>query len=312
MEKENQTEVLNFILIGITDSSDLQTPIFLVILLIYLFTLAGNMTILLLVSLDPHLHTPMYFFLGNLSVIDMSSTTVGLHKIFSSFISGDNTISFFACMTQVFMFLSFTSNELFILTAMSYDRYVAICKPLHYTMIMSTPVCIALATVCWCLGFGCITPYLVILSSYTCYRSNIINHFYCDLVPLMKLTCNDTTTMEIIIAMEGLFFASFPFGLTILSYIFIITTILKIRSSTGRQKAFYTCSSHLTVVVLLYLTLFCLYLRPPSMRNMTDTKIFSLINTVAVPVLNPLIYSLKNKDVKSALRRQLRCCRHQI
>ncbi|KAM4641722.1 olfactory receptor 5V1-like [Discoglossus pictus] len=290
MEKENQMEVLNFILIGITDNSDLQTPIFLVMLLIYLFTLGGNMTILLLVSLDPHLHTPMYFFLGNLSVIDMSTTTITLHRIFSSYISGDNTISFFACMTQVFMFLSFTIDELLILTAMSYDRYVAICKPLYYTMIMSYQVCVALTTVCWLLGFVAVTPHLVILSSYTCYRSNIINHFYCDLVPLMKLTCNDTTTMEIIIVMEGLLLGCSPFFLTMCSYIFIITTILKIRFSTGRQKAFHTCSSHLTVIVLLFITLFCLYFRPTSTGNMTFTKIFSLINTVAVPVLNPLIY----------------------
>ncbi|KAM4641701.1 olfactory receptor 8U9-like [Discoglossus pictus] len=312
MEKINQTEVLNFILIGITDNSDLQTPIFLVILLIYLFTLGGNMTILLLVSLDPHLHTPMYFFLGNLSVIDMSTTTISLHKIFSSYISQDNTISFFACMTQAFMFSSFTTDELLILTAMSYDRYVAICKPLHYLLIMSTPVCVALAIVCWMLGFIAVTPYLVILSSYTCYRSNIINHFYCDLVPLMKLTCNDTTTLEILIVIEVLLLGFSQFFLTMCSYIFIITTILKIRSSTGRQKAFYTCSSHLTVVVLLYITLFCLYLRPASMGNMAFTKIFSLINTVAVPVLNPLIYSLKNNEVKSALRQQLRWCGHQI
>ncbi|KAM4641724.1 olfactory receptor 5M11-like [Discoglossus pictus] len=309
MEKENQTKVLIFMLKGFTDISDLQTLIFLVILLIYLLTLGGNMTILLLVSLDPHLHTPMYFFLGNLSVIDMSTTTISLHKIFSSYISGDNTISVFACMTQVFMFLSFTIDELLILTAMSYDRYVAICKPLNYSVIMSNPVCVALAVVCWLLGFLAVTFQLVILSSYTCYRSNIINHFYCDTVPLMKLTCNDTTTLEIIILMEALLLGCAPFSLTMCSYIFIITTILKIRSSTGRQKAFYTCSSHLTVVVLLYITLFCLYLRPPSMGDMTFTKTFSLINTVAVPVLNPLIYSLKNKDVKSALRRQLRCCK---
>ncbi|KAM4641231.1 olfactory receptor 6C1-like [Discoglossus pictus] len=309
MEKENQTEVLNFILKGITDISDLQTLIFHVILLIYLFTLGGNMTILLLVSLDPHLHTPMYFFLGNLSIIDMSSTTVSLHKVFSSYVSRDNTISLFACMTQVFMYISLTANELFILTAMSYDRYVAICKPLHYSMIMSCPVCIASATVCWSLSFVCCTPQLVILSSYTCYRSNVINHFYCDTVPLMNLTCSDTTTLEILIATEALCFGFCPFSLTMCSYIFIITTILKIRSSTGRRKAFYTCSSHLTVVVLLYLTLCCLYLRPPSMGNMIFTKTFSLINTLFVPVLNPLIYSLKNNDVKSALRRQLRYCK---
>ncbi|KAM4641982.1 olfactory receptor 6C1-like [Discoglossus pictus] len=301
--------VLHFILKGITDISDLQTPIFLVVLLIYFFTLGGNMTILLLVSLDPHLHTPMYFFLGNLSVIDMSSTTVSLHKVFSSFISRDNTISFFACMTQVFMFLSLTSDELFILTAMSYDRFVAICKPLHYSVIMSYPVCITLATVCWSLSFISIAPYLVVLSSYTCYTSNIINHFCCDIVPLMRLTCNDTTTLEMLIIMEALFIASSPFFLTISSYIFIIITILKIRSSTGRQKAFYTCSSHLTVVVLVYLTLFCLYLRPTSLGNLKFAKTFSLINTVAGPMLNPLIYSLKNQEVKSALNRQLKYCK---
>ncbi|KAM4641716.1 olfactory receptor 6C1-like [Discoglossus pictus] len=211
MEKENQMEVLNFILIGITDNSDLQTPTFLVILLIFLLTLGGNMTILLLVSLDPHLHTPMYFFLGNLSVIDMSSTTVNLHKIFSSFISRDNTISFFAFMTHVFMFSLLTGSEFLILMAMSYDRYVAICKPLHYTMIKSNSICVALAIVCWLLGFVAVTPYLVVLSSYTCYRPNIINHFYSDLVPLMKLTCNDAITLEIVIAMEGLFLPPFHF-----------------------------------------------------------------------------------------------------
>ncbi|KAM4641720.1 olfactory receptor 6C3-like [Discoglossus pictus] len=308
MEEENHTMVTYFILKGISDHPNLQTLIFLVILLIYLLTLGGNMTILLLVSQDPHLHTPMYFFLGNLSVIDMSSTTISLHKIFSSYISRDNTISFFACMTQIFMFLSLTIDELFILTAMSYDRYVAICKPLYYSIIMSTPVFVALAIVCWLLGFVVVTSYLVVLSSYTCYRSNIINHFYCDIVPLMKLTCNDTTTLEIVIVMEALPFGLIPFCLTLCSYIFIISTIMKIHSSTGRQKAFHTCSSHLTVVVLLYVTLTCLYLRPTSMGDMTFTKIFSLTNTVAVPVLNPLIYSLKNKDVKSALRRQLRCC----
>ncbi|KAM4641285.1 olfactory receptor 5V1-like [Discoglossus pictus] len=305
MGEMNQTTVTYFIIKGISDISKLQFPIFILVLLIYLTILGGNLTIFLLVCLDHQLHTPMYFFLGNLSLLDMSTTTVTLHKALTSFISGDNTMSYLACLVQVYVSTSLTTNEFLILTAMSYDRYVAICNPLQYPMVMSHRVCNILASVCWVLGFVELSPYLVLLLDISCYRSNIINHFFCDLVPVMNLACSDISGLQTLIFTEGIFITSLtPFLLTFISYVFIITTILKIRSSTGRRKAFYTCSSHLTVVILLYMTLYCQYLRPPSVYTLGSSKLFSLINTAAVPILNPFIYSLKNKDVKSALRRR--------
>ncbi|KAM4641880.1 olfactory receptor 13C9-like [Discoglossus pictus] len=307
MDDKNLTLLSYFVIQGISSIPGLQTPIFLLVLLIYLIILGGNTTILLLICLDPHLHTPMYFFLGNLSLLDISSTTVTLHSTIVTFITGDNTVSFLGCMSQMFIFTCLTENELYLLTAMSYDRYVAICNPLHYPMIMRYRVCVLLVVVCFLVSLVHFTPYSVLLAEYSCYVSNIINHFFCDLVPLMKLSCSDTSVLEILILTEGMLISFLtPSSLTFISYVFIIGTILKIRSSTGRSKAFYTCSSHLTVVLLLYMTLLCQYVRPISTDSLESNKLFSLFNTAIVPMLNPLIYSLKNKDVKSALRRQLK------
>ncbi|XP_063289472.1 olfactory receptor 6C1-like [Pelobates fuscus] len=307
MEMTNQTKVTFFIIKGISDVPALQAPIFLLVLLIYLLSLGGNMAILLLVCLDHHLHTPMYFFLCNLSIMDMSSITVTVHKIFAIFISGQRTVSFLNCMVQFYIFSCLACSELLILTAMSYDRYVAICKPLHYPMVMNQVVCVLLAISCWVLGFLEVVPYVALLSKFSCYKSNIINHFFCDLVPLMNLSCSDTSVLQILTLVEGLLLLSLsPFLLTFVSYIYIINTILRIRSSTGRRKAFYTCSSHLTVVILLYVTLVFQYLRPTSAETLDANKLFSLFNTAAVPLLNPLIYSLKNKEVISASRRMIK------
>ncbi|KAM4641976.1 olfactory receptor 8A1-like [Discoglossus pictus] len=308
METTNHTTVNYFILTGITNVPGLQIPIFLMVLLLYLITIAGNMTILLLVCLDAHLHTPMYFFLGNLSIMDMSSITVTLHRILSNFISGDNTISFFGCMAQFFFFSTFTNDELFLLTTMSYDRYEAICNPLRYQVVMNQKVCGLLATFCYVLGFIKMIPYVFLISSYSCYKSNIVHHFFCDYVPLMKLYCSDTSILDLYIVIEGSSVSiATPFILTVLPYVFIIKSIFKIRTNTGRRKAFYTCSSHLTVVFLLYIILVFQYLRPTSIEGLESSKFFSLFNTVAVPLLNPLIYSLKNKAVKTAFRRNLLC-----
>ncbi|XP_063288425.1 olfactory receptor 6C74-like [Pelobates fuscus] len=307
----NSTMVTYFIINGISDHAELQVLIFLLVLLIYLITLGGNMTILLLVCLDRHLHTPMYFFLGNLSILDMSSTTVTLHKILANFISGNKTISFNACMTQVYIFASLTGQELLILTAMGYDRYVAICNPLRYHMVMNHTTCALLATACWMFGFLQVIPPVVILSRFSCYTSNEINHFFCDMVPLMRLSCSDTSLLQLLNLTEGLILSTMtPFCLTFTSYVFIILTITKIPSIAGRRKAFYTCSSHLTVVIFLYIILACQYVTPPSTSSVEVNKLFSLFNTAAIPLLNPLIYSLKNKDVKSALRRRLRWFKH--
>ncbi|KAM4641861.1 olfactory receptor 8A1-like [Discoglossus pictus] len=237
METTNDTTVTYFILKGISGDPRLQVPIFLLVLVIYLITLSGNMTILLLVCWDRQLHTPMYFFLGNLSIMDMSSITITLHKVLSGFTSGDNTISFLGCMTQYYIFSSVTCDELLLLTAMSYDRYVAICNPLLYYAVMNHRVCGLLATICYVIGFIEVFPYLLI------------------------------------------------------------------SMIAGRYKAFYTCSSHITVVLLLYVMLICQYLNPSSMDSLESNKLFSLFNTAAVPLLNPLIYSLKNEAVKTAFSR---------
>ncbi|XP_077137692.1 olfactory receptor 6C1-like [Ranitomeya variabilis] len=303
----NQTSFTYFIILGISQVPELQALVFLLVLILYLITVTGNMTLLLLVCLETHLHTPMYFFLGNLSFLDVFCLTITLHKILLSYMSGDKTVSFTNCMSQMYIFSSLTCNELLILTAMSYDRYVAICNPLHYHMIMNRKICVLSSTVCWALGFVEVIPHMLAISRFSCYKSNVINHYFCDILPIMKLSCSDTTLLRLIIFIEGLFLVSFtPFLLTFISYVFIIVTILRIRSSSGRRKAFYTCSSHLTVVIILYVSLVCQYLRPSSTDTLDSNKLFSLFNTAAVPVLNPFIYSLKNKDVKSAARKQLK------
>ncbi|XP_068103946.1 olfactory receptor 5V1-like [Hyperolius riggenbachi] len=307
MEQVSNTTVTYFIIKGISDVPELQTPIFILVLNLYLIALGGNMTILLLVCLDHHLHTPMYFFLANLSVLDMFSTTVTLHDILISFVTQDSSVSYGACISEMYFFGFLICDELLFLTAMSYDRYMAICNPLRYHLVMNHKKCILMAAACWLLGVLEVIPYIILLLGFSCYKSNIINHFFCDLVPLMLLSCSDTTVLEILSLTEGFILITFtPFVLTFLSYVFIISSILKIHSSTGRRKSFYTCSSHLTVVILLYSTLFFQYLRPTSQDTTKSNKFFSLFNTAAIPILNPLIYSLKNKDVKEAMLQKFR------
>ncbi|KAM3912216.1 olfactory receptor 5B12-like [Leptodactylus fuscus] len=305
--KQNQTIITYFILKGISDVPELQAPIFVLVLLIYLIVLVGNLSLLLLVCLDSHLHTPMYFFLSNLSIVDMTSTTVTLHKILLTFLTGDNTVVYLACMVQFYMFASLSTQGLFIVTAMSYDRYVAICRPLSYTIIMNYKVCLLLSSFCWMFGFIQVIPFILLVSQISCISTNVIDHFCCDLLPFMEIACSDITILQRLSNIQGLIvYTVIPFLFTLTSYIFIITTILRIRSSMGRQKAFYTCSSHLTVITLLYTTLIFQYSIPSN--NLGSKKWYSLFNTAIVPMLNPLIYSLKNKDIKSAFRRRIGKC----
>nr|DBA20721.1 TPA: hypothetical protein GDO54_017471 [Pyxicephalus adspersus] len=295
-----------FVIIGVSGFPALQLPIFLIVFIMYLLTLGGNMIIFLLVCFDRNLHTPMYFFLANLSILDICCSTVSLHKVIIAFISANNTTSLTDCLVQIFIFLCLTCDELLILTAMSYDRYVAICVPLHYHQIMNHKVSGLLAVMCWVSGVLESIPTFMELLKLKCFISNKINHFFCDIIPLMKLSCSNTSVLQLYILIVGGFACGFiPFALTFISYVFIIFTILKIKSSAGRRKAFYTCSSHLTVVTLLYTSLVFQYLRPNSSIDLSFTKFSSLFNTAAIPVLNPLIYSLKNKDVKTALRRRI-------
>ncbi|KAM3912271.1 olfactory receptor 2K2-like [Leptodactylus fuscus] len=305
MSAGNFTPVTSFTIKGFSDWDNLQLPIFLMILLMYIAVLAENSTISLLIVLDYRLHNPMYFFLLNLSCLDILYTTVTLHKILAIFTSGVTTISYNDCMTQMYFYISGVCNEFLILTAMSHDRYVAICNPLHYPVMMSKRVCALLAGICWTLSFIEAIPQTYIVSRNFCFKSSDINHFLCDLLALMKLFCDDSNVLKSVILIESIFVGIIPFFLTLTSYIFIIKTILKIQSNTGKLKAFYTCSSHLTVVVVLYLTIFGLYTKPSSMVSLHSDKLLSLLYIVVTPILNPLIYSFKNQDVRLAWKYSL-------
>ncbi|XP_075692805.1 olfactory receptor 5B12-like [Rhinoderma darwinii] len=306
MNPINIVNVTYFIIVGVSDVPELQLPIFLLALLIYLITLGGNMIILLLVCQDCRLHTPMYFFLANLSILDMSSSTITLYMSFTGFMSGSKIVLYGGCILQMYIWASLIGLELLILSAMSYDRYVAICKPLKYNMIMNYKVCGILALVCWVSAFLQSLPHTIIIIKFSCYESIKINHFFCDILPLKYITCSDTSLLDYLILSSVLFHLFFSFPLTFTPYIFIIATIMRIPSTIGRRKAFHSCSSHLTVVILLYMVLLCQYLKPGKKNNLDSNKLFSLFNTAAVPMLNPLIYSLKNRDVKRALRRELK------
>ncbi|XP_063288421.1 olfactory receptor 5V1-like [Pelobates fuscus] len=310
LDLKNASGLTHFIFAGISEYQEMQAIVFMLVLIIYLLTIGGNVTIFFLIFMDPLLHTPMYFFLCNLSCLDLMYTTVTLHRILFTFLSGNSSIMFSECFIQLYFFMSLVGIELLLLTAMSYDRYVAICNPLRYTALMNHRVCIALVATCWILGFLDTIPFTYIVYGFTCYVSNTINHFFCDLLALMKLSCSDTSVLEHAILTEAAFSGLTPFLLTSISYVCIIKTILSIQTATGRRKAFYTCSSHLTVVILFYVTLSCLYLRPTSMFSLDSDKLLSLVYTAVVPMLNPLIYSLKNKDVKRALTSVLK--RYQV
>ncbi|XP_029437200.1 olfactory receptor 1019-like [Rhinatrema bivittatum] len=302
MEAENLTTVTEFIILGFPEYPDLQIPLFLLFLLIYLIILMGNLTIIALTCLDPRLHTPMYFFLCNLSFLDISYTSVTLPKLLDIFLRKRQRISAFGCFTQVYFFIFSVCEEFLLLTVMGYDRYVAVCHPLRYTVIMNQEVCGLISTGALIFGFMDPVAHTVLLSHISYCGSNEINHFFCDPSALLKLSCSSTSTVENMSYVLGAFLALPCFILTLTSYACIISAILRIRSTEGRRNAFSTCSSHLTVVILFYGTIMYLYLRPTSMQSLTQNKLFALLYNVLIPMFNPIIYSLKNREVKEALR----------
>nr|XP_033780468.1 olfactory receptor 5V1-like [Geotrypetes seraphini] len=305
MEDENITTMTEFIILGFPEFPELQIPLFLLFLLIYLIILMGNFTIITLTCLDLRLHTPMYFFLCNLSFIDISSTSLTLPILMVIFLRKSQRISSVGCFAQMYLFLTFTMAEFSLLTVMAYDRYVAICHPLRYTIIINEKVSVLMALGCWTVS--CLVPvgHTVLISSVFFCGSHEINHFFCDLLPLLILSCTSTHVIEDINLIAGIIIAMPCFMTILTSYVFIISAILRIRSTEGRRKAFNTCSSHLTVVILYYGTITCLYMRPASMQSLGQNKLFALLYNVLIPILNPLIYSLKNKEIKRALRKVL-------
>uniref|UniRef100_A0A8C8VK64 Olfactory receptor n=1 Tax=Pelusios castaneus TaxID=367368 RepID=A0A8C8VK64_9SAUR len=306
----NQTAITEFILLGFGDLPDVHIFLFMLFLVIYFTTVAGNSLVMALIVADHQLHTPMYFFLGNLSCLEICYSTTILPKILVSLLTGDRTISVSGCITQLYFFGSLIGTECCLLAVMSYDRYLAICKPLHYSATMNTRLCFQLlASGSWTGGFLASSITTVLISQFTFCGSNVMDHFFCDFIPLVKLSCNDPQQMEMLAFTLCLIFSLVPFLLTMISYICIITTILRIPSTTGKQKAFSTCFSHLTVVSIFYGTVMLVYMFPTTSLLRDVKKVFSVFYTILTPLVNPLVYSLRNKEVKEALRKAYRKCR---
>uniref|UniRef100_A0A7N5JNR1 Olfactory receptor n=2 Tax=Ailuropoda melanoleuca TaxID=9646 RepID=A0A7N5JNR1_AILME len=298
----NRTSVIEFILLGLTDDADLQALLFLFLLLTYVLSILGNVTIIILTLLDYRLQTPMYFFLRNFSFLEISFTSVFVPKMLVNIGTGDKTISFAGCFTQYFFAILLGATEFYLLAAMSYDRYAAICKPLHYTTLMSKRLCIQLVLCSWFSGFlVVVVPHTMALQLPFC-ASNVINHYCCDYTVLLHLSCADTRFIETMEFISVGITLIFTLVLVILSYMYIIRTILRIPSVQQRKKAFSTCFSHMIVVSLSYGSCIFMYINPSVKDAETFNKGVAVLNTSVAPLLNPFIYTLRNKQVKIAFK----------
>ncbi|XP_077789370.1 olfactory receptor 5AR1-like isoform X1 [Podarcis muralis] len=309
MSEGNFTAMTEFVLLGFTDNQNLQVLLFAVFLLIYLVILVGNISMITLITIDSRLHTPMYFFLSNLSILDIGYSTVIAPRTLMTFVAESKTISFTGCALQFFFFCIAVSCECCLLGAMAYDRFIAICNPLLYTALMSKKLCYLLVASSRVLQYltGCVNAAVqtsFIFSLSFC-RSNIINHFFCDVVPILRLSCSDTRVIDMIHFSFSTAIVSVTILAILVSYTYILVAILRINSAEGRRKAFSTCASHLTAVTIFYGTVAFMYLRPSSKYSVEQDKIISVFYTLAIPMLNPLIYSLRNKEVKEAFKRMV-------
>ncbi|XP_053901542.1 olfactory receptor 6N1-like [Malaclemys terrapin pileata] len=293
-EGRNQTPVTEFILLGFGNQPGLQILLFLLFLVIYVMTMAWNLLIVVLVVTDQHLHTPMYFFLGNLSCLETCYTSTILPRLLASLLSGDRTISVEGCITQLSVFVFLVTTECYLLAVMSYDRYLAICKPLHYGAFMNGRLCFQLAAGSWINGFLACTILVCLMSELIFCGPNEMDHF-CDLTPMLKLSCSDTSQITPVSYTFSFLNLVLPFLSTLTSYVCVISTIPRIPSTSGRQKAFSTCSSHLIVVTIFYGTIMIVYMLLKSSTLRALNKVFSVCYTVLTPLANPLIYSLRNR-----------------
>ncbi|XP_012602166.1 olfactory receptor 8J2-like [Microcebus murinus] len=305
MASGNLTWVTEFILLGVSDRPELQVPLFFVFLAIYGLTVAGNLSIITLTRVDPQLQTPMYYFLRHLAIINLSNSTVIAPKMLANFWAAKKSISYYGCAAQLGGFLVFIVAEIFMLAAMAYDRCVAICSPLLYAAAVSPRVCRLLATLTYLQGLLTALAVSSCVFSVSFCSANVINHFYCDDVPLLALSCSDTYLPETAVFTFSGTNLSFSMAAVLTSYCRIVAAILRMRSSQGRRKAFSTCAAHLTAVVVFYGTLLFMYLQPRTNHSLDTDKLASVFYTLVIPMLNPLIYSLRNKDVKNASKRFL-------
>uniref|UniRef100_A0A8C8RVU4 Olfactory receptor n=1 Tax=Pelusios castaneus TaxID=367368 RepID=A0A8C8RVU4_9SAUR len=303
LSMETQNNVTEFILLGLSNDPQIKMQIFffLLFLVIYLITLTGNIVIMVVIRADSRLHTPMYFFLFHLSFVDICYSSVTVPNMLVNFLAEHKTISVHGCIVQLFFFLLSACSEIFILSAMAYDRYAAICDPLRYMQIMSKTICIQLVSGAWTIGFFYALLHTVLALRLHFCGSNHIAHFSCELPPLLQLSCTKTSTNQVVFLTSATIVGSSSFFLTVVSYIHIISTILKIRSAEGRHKAFSTCSSHLIVIGLFYLTGFFRYTKTSSVSSAVLDEMISIQYSIITPMLNPIIYSFKNKEVKTAV-----------
>ncbi|XP_076699335.2 olfactory receptor 13C9 isoform X1 [Callospermophilus lateralis] len=311
MEWENQTILVEFFLKGLSGHPRLEVIFFVLILLLYVVILLGNGTLIILSILDSRLHTPMYFFLGNLSFLDICYTSTSIPSTLVSFLSERKTISFSGCAVQMFLGLAMGTTECVLLGMMAFDRYVAICNPLRYLIIMNRNSYVTMAASSWLSGVVNSAVQTAFVVRLPFCRNNVINHFSCEILAVMKLACADISGNEFIMLVATTLFTLMPLLLIVISYSLIVSSILKIRSSEGRSKAFSTCSAHLTVVIIFYGTILFMYMKPKSKDTLNSDgldatdKLISMFYGVMTPMMNPLIYSLRNKDVKEALKNLL-------
>ncbi|XP_075697352.1 olfactory receptor 5AR1-like [Rhinoderma darwinii] len=303
MKSEESLNRTDFIFEGLTHDPMLQYIFLVVFLIIYFIIICGNGIIFLVIWQDSRLHTPMYIFLLNLSVIDIASTSNILPKLLIMIFIKYNTISFGECITQLYLFILFVCTEVFLLAAMAYDRYLAICYPFQYIIIMSLKHTAGLSIMAWTVGLLSPVGHVTLISRMSFCASHVLSHFYCDISPLLRISCSDIHSVEMLTYAVGTLVGILTLIFTLLSYIFIILKILTIKSPGGRGKAFSTCSSHLTCVIMFYGTIMCLHMRPTSTYSLKIDKCFSLVYAALVPMLNPFIYSLKNEEVKKGLRK---------
>ncbi|XP_066461068.1 olfactory receptor 5AU1 [Eleutherodactylus coqui] len=305
MNRLNWTSTADFTLAGLSSDERGRFFLFVIFLLLYLMSLYGNLTIATTIWVERKLHTPMYFFLGNLSFLDICYSSVTVPKLLMSLIGGSSEISYRGCMTQLYFYVSCCSTECLLLSVMGFDRYVAICNPLHYMTIMNKQKCVQLATSLWLVGFLTSIIHTVFTARLPYCKSHHISHFFCDIPPMLKLACSDIFLNQLLVLTAGGFLGLSSFFLTLASYVKIISTILKIHTKVGRSRAFSTCASHLIVVLIFFGSISFMYMRPTSKYSLEQDQLVSLLYAVVTPALNPVIYSLRNNEVKSAMKRTI-------
>ncbi|XP_006875858.1 PREDICTED: olfactory receptor 5B3-like [Chrysochloris asiatica] len=300
---ENNTVVTQFILLGLTNAPELQIPLFILVTLIYLISLFGNLGMIVLILMDSRLHTPMYFFLSNLSLVDFGYSSAVTPKVMAGFLMEDKVISYDGCAAQMFFFVAFATTESYLLASMAYDRYAAVCKPLHYTTIMETNVCACLAIGSYICGFLNASIHTGDTFSLSFCMSNVVHHFFCDIPAVIILSCSDRHVSEMVLVFVVGFNIFFALLVIFISYLFIFSTVLKMQTAEGYWKALSTCASHFIAVFIFYGTCIFMYLQPSTSHSMDIDKIASIFYAIVIPMLNPLVYSLRNKEVKNAFRK---------